>query len=270
MSRPESGPLDGLDSLSLRSERDTSSLYFVDGVRPVLHALDAGVAIERLIYSEILSPAFVQRRVRLAKRSGVRVARVTAEQFRSVCRSQRASGIAAVLRQHWTPLGQADPRSGICWIALSTVRSLGNLGTLLRTAEAVGVGGIVFLGGSTDPFDPDVVRSSMGGIFHLQLVRTELPAFRSWTATHGCCVAGTSPAGRVLYTDIPLDAPLVLLLGNERSGLRPDELESCAFTARIPINGRADSLNVGIAAAVILYDVHRRMRLGAHHTAVTT
>ena len=183
---------------------------------------------------------------------------MTPEEFRSISVTERASGLAAVLKQHWTPLRDADPRRGLCWVAVGLVRSQGNLGTMIRTAEAVGAAGLILLGRETDPFDPAVVRASMGGIFPIQLVRATITEFAAWKRATGCRVVGTSPAATASYTEVPLEAPLVVMFGEERAGLTDEERAACTHFARIPIVGRADSLNVGVSAGVILYEVLRR------------
>ena len=157
-------------------------------------------------------------------------------------------------------LEQINPRRGLCWIALGQVRSSGNLGTILRTAEAVNAGGAVFLGDASDPFDPTAVRASMGGLYRLQIARASSHELGQWSRRHGCRVIGTSPSGSMLYTDVPIDVPLLIFFGEERQGMTSQETALCTHTARIPIAGRADSLNVGVAAGVMLYEVLRRSR----------
>lgn len=256
-SRRELFPL--ISNLSRRPFRDRTGLHFVEGVRGVLHALDAVVAVETIVASEILlTNDYMAKRVRHAKRDGVPVARVTPEEFRAISRTERASGVAAILRQHWTPLASADPERGLCWLAVSRIRNTGNLGTILRTAEAVGAGGLFVLDDETDPFDPAVVRASMGGIFRLNLVRATLEDFSKWALGHGCRVVGTSPSAERSYTEIGVEGPLVIFLGEEREGMKPGEKGLCTDMARVPILGRADSLNVGVAAGVMLYEVLRR------------
>ena len=222
-------------------------------------ALEAAVPVETIVYSEVLcwDPA-AQKRVRLARREGVPVARVTPEQFRLISRTPRASGLGAIVRQHWTPIERINPRRGLCWIGLGQVRSPGNLGTILRTVEAVGAGGALFMGGACDPFDPDVVRATMGGLFRLQLARASLAEFWEWSRHHGCRVVGMSPSAGALHTEVPVEPPLVIFLGEERRGMTREEVALCTHLARIPILGRADSLNVGVAAGVMLYEVLRR------------
>ena len=245
--------------LQLRSVRDASGLHYVEGFRAFLQLIDARIPIDTILYCEVLAQnPVVQKQVRLSRRAGVSVARVSPEQFRAVSCTERASGIGVIARQHWAPIEALDPRRGLCWVALGLLRSPGNLGTLMRTAEAVAAGGIIFLADGCDPFDPAVVRSSMGGLFRLQLARTTIPRFAAWARAHGCTVVGTSPSGSVLYTQVPVDPPLVIFFGEERAGLSPAELAVCTQTARIPISGHADSLNVGVAAGIMLYEVLRR------------
>ncbi len=254
--------------LRSRAARGASALHYVEGFRAFLQLIDARIPIETIIYCEILAQnPVVQKQVRLLRRAGTLVTRVSPAQFRSVSCTERASGIGVIARQHWTPLDQANPARGLCWVAVSLLRSPGNLGTVIRTAEAVGVGGAVFLGDASDPFDPNVVRASMGGLFRLQLARASIDQFAAWSCRHGCTVIGTSPSGSVLYTEVPLNPPLVVLFGEERAGMSPAEKGVCTHMARVPITGHADSLNVGVAAGVTLYEVLRRGELARTATS---
>jgi RNA methyltransferase, TrmH family len=272
MEHPASAPIS--ETLSLvrrlhsRAAREAAGLFYAEGFRAFIQLIKAGAPVERIVYCEVLarSPA-VQKQVRLCRRAGVPVARVTPAQFRAVSTTDRASGIGAVLPQRWAPLAEIDPRRGLCWLAVGRIRSPGNLGTLLRTADAVGAGGVLFLGEDSDPFDPTVVRAGMGGLFHLQLVRTSVAAFAGWSRDHACTVIGTSPSAATPYTEVPVTPPLFLLLGEEREGLTPPELAACTHTASIPIRGHADSLNVGVAAGVMLYEVLRRSASGGEALA---
>lgn len=259
-------PIDGLPALRshrLRSWRDRTGCHYVEGLRSVFAALDAGVEVQALVYCERLAPAVAQQRVRLARRAGMRVLRATPEEFRALSAAPRASGIGAVVRQHWSDLAEIDPRAGLCWPVVGLVRSPGNLGTMLRTAEAAGAAGVIFLGEASDPFDHLVVAASKGGIFRLRLVRATHRGFAAWAARHGCTVVGTAPGGRVDYARIALRPPIAVMFGEERRGLTPQQLSLCGATATIAMSGRADSLNVAVAAGVVLFDIRRRLRPAA-------
>ena len=259
MQRPD--VLTDVGRLRHRSVRDRTGFYLVEGVRHVFRALDAGT-VERILYAEVLAPPFAQRRVRLARRDGVSVERVTPERFRALSTAEHASGLMAVVRQHWTPLAAADPAAGLCWVAVGHVRAAGNLGTVVRTCEAAGAAGLIVLDDRTDVFEPAVVRASMGSIHAVRLVRTDIAGLRSWACRCGVDVVGTSPDGDVDYAEIALDRPVVLLVGEERRGLTPAELAICTHVARIPMAGKADSLNLGVATGVVLFDLARRRRSG--------
>lgn len=143
---------------------------------------------------------------------------------------------------------------------IERLRSPGNLGTILRTAEACGVAGIIFVGPECDPFDPAVVRASMGGIFHLRLIRTSPAELIGWALAQRLQLVGLSPDAERLWTDLPSAGPVALVIGEERGGLSASLRSLTHTTVRLPMRGRADSLNVGVAAGVMMYELIRRAR----------
>ena len=160
------------------------------------------------------------------------------------------------------PRQQVDPRQGLCWLVVEWIRSPGNLGSILRTAEAVGAAGAIFLGEAADPFDPAVVRASMGGLFGLQLVRTTHEHLGRWARSHGVMVVGLSPDAPELWTDpLPAARPIALLIGEERAGVSAGGAALCERMVRLPMSGRADSLNVSVASGVMMYELVRRRGL---------
>jgi len=251
-------------ALRERSERDRTGAYVLEGPRAFAQACAAGVGLEAVVHAPVLLRcSTVEKLVRLRRREGVPVVRVRPEAFRRVSTTARASGLLAVARQRWTSLDRLDPARGLCWLALERIRSPGNLGTILRTAEAVGAAGLVCLGPAVDPFDPTAVRASMGALFHLELARTAKRTFGRWARERGVQVLGTSPGARRDHTEVPLRRPLAVLLGEERRGLTRTARRACSEVLRLPIAGRADSLNVAVAGGVVLYEVLRRAG-GAH------
>ena len=246
-------------SLERRAERDAQQAFWLEGVRNFVQAYDARYSFDAVIYSPVLLKSVVAdmllRRLRAA---ATRVARVSPEQFRSVSSAGRASGIGAIARQQWSPLSRADAARGLCWLVIEQIRSPGNLGTILRTAEACGVGGIIFVGPAGDPFDPAVVRASMGGIFHLPFTRAAHAQVRHWAHARGVQIVGLSPQADRLWTDLPADRPLAIMVGEERGGLSESQRSICQLSVRLPMTGRADSLNVSIATGVMLYELVRR------------
>ena len=241
-----------------RGYRDHKGLFFVEGIRNFVSAVDCGFSIDALLYCEkLLTSPIARKMVRRLKRAGVPFARVSPEQFRQISQTERASGVGAILRQHAQRLDQTNPNESLCWVALSRIRSLGNLGSLMRTAAAVGAAGFIFIGDGIDPYDPNVVRATMGALFNQRIVRANAEQFRHWIKSHRLQVVGASPDGQLNYDQIGYARPTVLLLGNERTGLSKDERLICSHLVRIPMKAGMDSLNVAVAGSLLLYEVFR-------------
>jgi TrmH family RNA methyltransferase len=263
--RADSRPLDVAHTLtrirklqSDRRYRDQHRLFFIEGVRNFVGAIDHGFSIETLLYSERLLTAPLARKfVRQLKRAGVPFVSVSPEAFRSVSHAEHASGVAAILHQGIKTLEQIQPDQFACWTVLSNVQSLGNFGTLLRTSAAIGAGGFILLGQQIDPYEPVVVRATMGALFKQTLARTDVECFRRWVQTHRLAVIGASPDGVVEYDQVRYTRPTMLLLGNERSGLTDEQRSLCRQLVRIPMVGGTDSLNLAVAGSLLLYAVFR-------------
>lgn len=241
-----------------RDSRDARGLHYIEGVRNFVKAVDHGARIRTLIVSKaLLRVGLAQKLVRQQRQAGTSCLFVTPEQFRGVARLERASGIAAIVDQHWSRLHQAPPREGLCWLAVTRVRSPGNLGSLLRTSAAVGASGLIVIGQDVDPFDPAVVRGSMGALFGQRIVRCGRDAFRHWIRRHRCQVIGASPEAPQTYDRVRYRMPTVLMLGEERRGLSDGHRALCDTTVRIPMAGDVDSLNLAVAGGLMLYEIYR-------------
>jgi RNA methyltransferase, TrmH family len=246
-------------SLTRPQARSMEGCFWIEGPRSFVQACDARLEFDTVVFCPVLvkSP-LVEMLVRRVAASGARRVRVSPEQFRSVCTLDRASGIGAIVKQRWVPLSQAEPTRGLCWLVVEEIRSPGNLGTILRTAEACSVGGIIFVGPRCDPYDPAVVRASMGGISHLALVRSTHTELVAWVREHRVELVGLSPDADRLWTEVPTAAAICLVLGEERQGLSSQLRAMCRTHVRLPMAGRADSLNVGVAAGVMMFELVRR------------
>lgn len=218
--------------------------------------MEGRAGIEELIVApRLLRSAAAQKQVRRLLRSGVRAYEVPPEVLHGLSRGDDPQGVLAVVRQEWQDLDAADPHEGLCWVALGGIRSPGNLGTLIRTAEAVGAAGLILLGDTADPYDPACVRATMGAALSLRYVRTDLRRLLAWKHRHRMRLVGTSPGADRSYREASWARPLILLLGSERKGLSEPELAACDELVRIPMAPRTDSLNAAVAAGVILYEV---------------
>ena len=157
-----------------RKARETSSQFWIEGIRQFIQAFEAGIDFETVIVSrKLLKNHLVQMMIDQLLARGVACARISPEQFRSISICQRASGIGAIVKQHWRPLESTDAHHGLCWLIIEHLRSPGNLGTILRTVDAVGGSGVVLVGDTTDPYHPSAVRASVGTVFRLPFIRIQ-------------------------------------------------------------------------------------------------
>jgi TrmH family RNA methyltransferase len=244
-------------ALRQRKERERSGHFFAEGIRLVGEAVQLGAPVEQLIAAPKLLERhpFARDLVTSQRAAGTPCLLVSDDAFASIATKEHPQGLGAVIRQHWMPLAEADANAGLCWIALADVQDPGNLGTILRTADAVGGAGVILLGHATDPYDPTAVRASMGALFTQRLVRAAWDEFTAWTAASGCHVIGTSDRAAGDYTSLSYPGPTVLLMGSEREGLSAEQQAAVDQMARIPMVGRADSLNLAVATAIMVYEL---------------
>ena len=250
-------------ALRQRKNRDESGLFFVEGIRLVGEAAQLGASIETLIVApDRLESDFARQIVAEVRGHGVRMLEVTGEVFEHISGKDNPHGLGAVVHQRWTPLESIRPGDELCWIALHAPQDPGNLGTILRTGDAVGAAGVILLDAHVDPHDPGATRASMGAIFSLQACRARAPDFLRWQAHSGFTLVGTSDAAALDYQAVEYRPPLVLLMGSERQGLPDDLLAACEHRVSLPMVGRGDSLNLAVATGVMLYELFSQRRKG--------
>ena len=170
-----------------------------------------------------------------------------------------------LIRQRWLPLSDSAPErwgclAAVTWVALDSVADPGNLGTILRTHDAVGGQGVILLDQSTDPYDPSAMRASMGALFTQTLVKASFHEFADWKRQQASHVVGTSDKASTDYHAYQYPPSLVLLMGSERQGLQQQHLALCDEVVSIPMLGKSDSLNLAVAAAVVLYEILNQRR----------
>lgn len=229
-----------------------------------MRAVDAGLQFKLIVECEILNRHGIAQTIirRLVKQGASRV-RVSPEVFRAMSTAHAASGVGAILKQPWMSPQLADPDTGLCWIAAESIRSDGNLGTMLRTAEAVGAAGLWAIGDvknphSPDPFAPACVRATMGGLFNLKLIRASRSEFARWKRKHQVHVIGLDANARCGWNETIYPDRTVLIAGDERDGISPRLRRLCDDFTRLPMVGSADSLNVGVAMSVVMYEMVRQ------------
>lgn len=260
-----------------RKEREETGLFFAEGIRIVAEAVQTDAEIEALVVApDLLVSSFAQELVEERRRAGITVWELSKEAFASISVKDGPQGLGALVRQRWQPLESIQKGGGthgsdheargkgrgLGWVALSAVADPGNLGTIMRTSDAVGGLGIILVGPTTDPYDPAAMRASMGAIFSQGLIRTSVSEFGAWKRQHGWTVVGTSGAAVTDYQAVKYRFPLVLYMGSERQGLSAEEQMLCDTMVSLPMVGRSDSLNLAVATGVMLYELFSQRRRG--------
>jgi RNA methyltransferase, TrmH family len=244
-----------------RKERQQTGLFTVEGLRIVAEAVEQGAKIESLFVSpDLLVSEFGQELVETVTRSGVEMIEVSEDVFHSLSLKDGPQGVAAVVQQSWISLDQVRLTPGENWTALESIQNPGNLGTIMRTQDAVGAPGLILLDQSTDPYDPAAMRGSMGAIFTQKLVKTSFAEFADWKRQMGYPLIGTSDEAALDFQDVVYPDPVLLLMGSERQGLNAGQTLACDEMVRIPMVGQNDSLNLAVATGVMLYEIFNQRR----------
>lgn len=248
-----------IKALALKKFRDQQNAFMAEGLKLVIDALDLGWSIKTLVFAKsgLGNPAIEKVAARTVAAGGD-VLEVSEKVLSAITRKENPQMVVGVFAQQTTALKDVRLRDGDVWVALDRVRDPGNLGTIIRTIDAVGAKGVILVGDTTDPFSLEAVRATMGSIFAVPLARATQEAFLAWRKGFGGLLAGTHLKGAVDYRSVKYAGkPTVLLMGNEQQGL-PDELaQSCDRLLRIPQAGRADSLNLAVATGVVLFEIRR-------------
>lgn len=250
-----------IKALSQKKNREASGTFMAEGLKLVLDALETGWKIETLIYSkEGKGKPLVEKAAARTVAAGGLVLEVTQKVLESVTHRENPQMVVGIFRARWQSLHNVKPKSNETWIALDRVRDPGNLGTIIRTADAAGASGVMLVGDTTDPFSLETVRATMGSVFSLPLVRTIPAEFLKWQKSAGVNVVATHLKGAVDYRTADYKSkPVVLLMGNEQAGLPDDLADAANIKVRIPQQGRADSLNLAVATGVMLFEARRHL-----------
>lgn len=242
-------------------ERASSGRFLVEGLRIVAEAMQCHAKIETVIIApELLVSEFGMSLIQMAKDLSLSLIEVSKEVFSTFSFKDGPQGIAAVLFQNWSVLEINQLHPADVWVALEAVQNPGNLGSIMRTAEATGAKGIILLDQTTDPYDPTAIKASMGAIFSLQVIKTDLENFLIWKKKTNIFLIGTSDKADMDYIELTYPEACILLMGSEREGLSQPYLHLCDQVVKIPMQGRSDSLNLAIATSLVLYQIYNQRR----------
>ncbi len=242
-------------ALSQAKTRKHTGLFLVEGIHHVGAAVEADWDVDTILYApDLLTSDYARDLLLAAAQKGIRCQSASADLLRALAGKENPQGILASVRQRTTALAELQPfRRGV---AVISPQDAGNVGTILRTLDAVGADGLILLDGGVDIYHPKVVRASMGALFWKPVVRASFTDFLAWVRTSNLRLLGTSAHGVSDFSTLEMaQKDWVLLLGSEQKGLSNEQIAACDLLLSLPMRGKGTSLNLGVAAGVFLYEL---------------
>lgn len=242
--------------LSMRKARNKSGKMVLEGNQLLEEALSAGVTLDSLIYTAQFASKSGAEKL-LSKVDKNRIFRVDTSTFSKIAQTDTPQGIAAIAR---IPEKRQDAfyKKGF-FLVLDRIQDPGNLGTIIRTAAAARVNGIILLEGTADPYSSKALRASMGGIFHVPVIpEVELPDWFEIMKRQGVQLIAADPRGNTAYYNVDFNMPSAVIIGNESQGVGKALLEKAEIKAFIPLHGNFNTLNAAVAAAAFILENERQ------------
>lgn len=245
-----------LRSLREKKHRKAAGKFLAEGLRLLTDARECGHLPEMLVMASGRDAHPLLDALEAdVMAAGGEVIETSPDILAKIAGKSNPQTVAGVFAEFDTSLGAIERDSAAIWLVAQALRDPGNLGTMLRTGDAVGAGGLILIDDCADPFSVEAVRASMGAIFTQKLARAEWSEFLPWLRSGSGQLVAASLRDAVPYRGAPYQAPCFILVGNESQGL-PEEYEAaCDLRVTMPMKGRADSLNAAIAGAVLAYEV---------------
>jgi TrmH family RNA methyltransferase len=243
-----------LRALHERKYRRQTGWFLAEGTRICTEAVELGWDMHRLVFlAGRENDRYVRPLLTALGEGDGRALPVTGALLQRISRKDNPQMVLGAFAQRFVTLDMIKPRSGDVWVALDRVRDPGNLGTIMRTVDATGAKGVILIDDCTDPYSVEAVRASMGAIFNVEIAQCSKAEFLAFAGGWPGSIVGTALPASIDYRKASYDGALILLMGNEQSGL-PDELMAASDTlVRMPMLGRSDSLNLAVATGIVLY-----------------
>jgi TrmH family RNA methyltransferase len=249
--------LRGLRDKKVRREE---GMFLAEGLRILAEGRDSGFLPEIIAYAAgHLHPLAVEIIV-AAGEKGADVIETTPDILSKMSGKDNPQAIIGAYRQPDTSLSAIDRSRSPLWLVAQSLRDPGNIGTILRTGDATGAGGLILIDDSADPYSVEAVRASMGAIFTQSVATARWEDFLPWLRSGPGQLVGTSLNTDNDYLGAVYEQPCFLLIGNESHGLPADYEAECDLLVKMPMLGRADSLNAAVAAAVMAFQVRASWR----------
>lgn len=247
-----------LRSLDRKKDRQQSGLFLAEGHHFLAEALTSGWSpAYALVDIDALSETPTRKLLEQMRAAGARVLTVSRKVLEAVSQQGNPQSVIAAFHQRVSALSGLRPARRARYVALYEVRDPGNLGTIIRTADAAGCDGVILIGTTCDPFSVEAVRATMGSLFAVPLATATVDEFFAWRSASKVSVMAASMRGDHAHHEARYGDRTCVLMGNEQSGLPRQVEDLCDELVRIPMAGRAESLNLGIAAGVMIYEVWR-------------
>lgn len=242
-------------ALHERRHREEEGRFLIDGPRLVAEALNAGAPVEQLIVADPAPPR-VRALVEEAEHRGIPTVTVAPHVLEAISDVESPQGIAAMVAVRHVEAEALLTKHDLILLVADRIQDPGNLGTMIRTADAAGASGVALTAGTVDAHNPKVVRATMGSIFHLPVFVTPVETLRTSLRVSGVRIIAADPRGSVDYREADYRPPVAIVVGNEAEGVDP-EWAKTGTPVRIPLYGLAESLNAAVAAALLLYEAAR-------------
>lgn len=249
-------------ALRERRDRERSGLTLVDGAREARRAVEAGVEIDTaFVFEDLVSSPDARTAIEALRSSGRAdvIVDVGPRAYEKLAYGDRSDGIVLVVRPAPLTLETLDLGPTPIVVITEDVEKPGNLGAILRSVDGAGADAVIAVGG-TDLFNPNVIRASVGTVFTTPIAAASAPEALAWLKAHGLRIIAARTDAQRLHVDADLRGPLAIALGSERVGLSSEWHRADVEGVRLPMAGVADSLNVSVAAAVLLYEAWRQRR----------
>jgi TrmH family RNA methyltransferase len=250
-----------LRSLRDKKARKSEGLFLAEGLRILTEARDSGVLPEIIAFSpEGARHPLAAEIIAATETAGGDAIETSADILSKMSGKDNPQMVLGAYRQPNTSLDRIERSKAPLWIVAQALRDPGNIGTILRTGDAAGAGGLILIDESADPFSVEAVRASMGALFTQDIATARWPEFVSWLRSGEGQLVGTSLKATLDYLDAEYRRPCFLLIGNEQQGLPADFEAECDLRVKIPMAGRADSLNAAMATAVMAFAIRASWR----------
>jgi TrmH family RNA methyltransferase len=244
--------------LTLGKNRKASGRFIAEGLKLVADGVEAGWVLDTLVYADdVAEQPLVARLATRCHAAGGTVVEVNHAVLAKISRRDNPQTVLGVFQHRLAKAGAIRPDASDVWVALEQVRDPGNFGTIVRTVDAVGARGVILIGDTVDPFSIEAVRATMGSLFHVTVAKVTVGEFEVLARGFRGMIVGTHLKATDDYRRVAYSRPVLLVMGAEQAGMSPAVAACCRTLVKIPMAGRADSLNLAVATGVMLFEIAR-------------